>query len=58
VRAAELRRWRWLSGDVRERGIAALAADLESGAWAARHAGVRQLTELELGYRLVVGRAP
>jgi SAM-dependent methyltransferase len=37
-----------------ERGIAALRADLESGAWAERHRDLVGLDELDLGYRLVV----
>jgi SAM-dependent methyltransferase len=41
---------------VRERGLTALAEDLESGAWAARHADLANRTALDLGYRLVVGR--
>jgi len=38
-----------------EDGIERLAADLESGAWAERHAALLALDELDLGYRLVVG---
>jgi len=34
--------------------MAALRADLESGAWERRHAGLLQLDELDLGYRLVI----
>jgi SAM-dependent methyltransferase len=41
---------------VRERGLSALAGDLESGAWAARHSDLAGRTALDLGYRLVVGR--
>ena len=36
------------------RGVAALAADLESGAWQERHADLLALDALDLGYRLVV----
>jgi SAM-dependent methyltransferase len=36
------------------RGVAALAADLESGAWHERHADLLALDALDLGYRLVV----
>ena len=36
------------------RGVAELAADLESGAWQERHAGLLGLDALDLGYRLVV----
>jgi SAM-dependent methyltransferase len=39
--------------DVDER-VARLARDLESGAWDARHPGLRDLPELDVGYRLVV----
>jgi SAM-dependent methyltransferase len=37
-------------------GLARLRADLESGAWAQRHADLLELEELDLGYRLLVGR--
>jgi SAM-dependent methyltransferase len=37
-----------------ERGLARLAADLESGAWERRHADLLELAELDCGYRLVV----
>jgi hypothetical protein len=33
--------------------VAALAADLESGAWHERHADLLALDALDLGYRLV-----
>ena len=36
------------------RGVAALAADLESGAWHERHADLLTRDSLDLGYRLVV----
>ena len=36
------------------RGVAALAADLASGAWHERHADLLALDALDLGYRLVV----
>ena len=36
-----------------ERSIAALRADLESGAWHKRHGHLLELDELDLGYRLV-----
>ncbi len=35
-------------------GVARLAADLDSGAWADRHADLLQLDEVDYGYRLVV----
>jgi hypothetical protein len=41
---------------VRERGLAALARDLESGAWVTRHRLLLERTELDLGYRLLIGR--
>jgi SAM-dependent methyltransferase len=41
---------------VRERGLRALALDLESGAWAERHAGLLALPALDLGYRLLMSR--
>jgi len=37
-----------------ERGAARLREDLESGAWDARFGHLRELPELDLGYRLVV----
>lgn len=43
-----------LDRDVVERALARLAADLDSGAWARRNAGLLQLEELDLGYRLLV----
>ena len=45
---------RMLDPVVRERGVARLRADLESGAWERRHGHLRELDELDLGYRLVV----
>jgi SAM-dependent methyltransferase len=39
---------------VRERGTERLRADLASGAWDARHGHLRTLTELDVGYRLIV----
>jgi len=39
---------------VRERGTERLRADLASGAWDARYGHLRALTELDVGYRLVV----
>jgi SAM-dependent methyltransferase len=35
-------------------GLARLRADLESGAWARRHADLLELEELDVGYRLLV----
>ncbi len=39
------------------RGVAALEADLKSGAWQRRHADLAERTEIDLGYRLVVADA-
>ncbi len=39
------------------RGVAALEADLRSGAWQRRHADLAQLPAIDLGYRLVVADA-
>jgi SAM-dependent methyltransferase len=36
-------------------GLARLRADLDSGAWARRHADLLERDELDLGYRLLVG---
>ena len=43
-----------LDPDVRARGTEHLRADLASGAWDARHGHLRTLTELDVGYRLIV----
>jgi hypothetical protein len=39
-----------------DRAVAALRADLESGAWHARNRDLLALDEIDLGYRLVVSR--
>ena len=39
---------------VRARGTEQLRADLASGAWDARHGDLRALTELDVGYRIIV----
>jgi hypothetical protein len=39
------------------RGVAALEADLASGEWRRRHAGLCERTSIDLGYRLVVSGA-
>ncbi len=45
----------WALGDTAEVGVAALAADLESGAWAKKYGGaVMDEPALDCGYRLVV----
>jgi SAM-dependent methyltransferase len=38
-------------------GLARLRADIDSGAWARRHADLLERDELDLGYRLLVGPA-
>jgi SAM-dependent methyltransferase len=43
-----------LTPDEVERGLARLEADLESGRWRRRNAGLLQLEELDLGYRLLI----
>jgi SAM-dependent methyltransferase len=43
-----------LPGEV-ESGLSALEADLESGRWEERHGHLRDLSELDVGLRLVVG---
>jgi len=40
-----------------EAGLARLAADLQSGRWHREHAALLDLTELDLGYRLITARA-
>lgn len=42
---------------VRERATECLRADLASGAWDARHGHLRELSELDVGYRLIVAGA-
>jgi SAM-dependent methyltransferase len=43
-----------LDPDIRRRGTERLRADLESGAWDDRHGHLRDLTEIDMGYRLLV----
>jgi SAM-dependent methyltransferase len=43
-----------LSTEEVERGLTALRADLDSGAWQERHRDLLALDELDLGYRLVI----
>jgi len=45
-----------LDQDLVEARIARLADDLESGAWDARHPGLRERPELDVGYRLVISQ--
>jgi SAM-dependent methyltransferase len=40
-----------------EAGLARLAADLRSGRWQRDHAGLLELTEVDLGYRLITAAA-
>jgi hypothetical protein len=44
------------SEDELAEGLARLRADLESGVWARRHADLLERDQLDLGYRLLVGR--
>ena len=37
---------------------AAIAEDLETGAWHRRHGHILELDELDLGYRLVIADGP
>jgi len=48
--------FRQLDAATVERSMARLAADLGSGEWERRHGDLRELAELDLGYRLVVSR--
>jgi hypothetical protein len=43
-----------LGSEIEARGTARLRADLESGRWDERHGHLRDLDEMDLGYRLVV----
>lgn len=45
-----------MAPEVVERVVAAVARDLESGAWAARHGHLRDLDALDVGVRLLVAR--
>jgi SAM-dependent methyltransferase len=44
------------SDDELAEGLARLRADIDSGAWARRHADLLERDELDVGYRLLVGR--
>lgn len=46
-----------LPPDVLARGAARLAADLRSGEWDRRHEHLRELDELDVGYRLITARS-
>jgi SAM-dependent methyltransferase len=45
--------WHLMNAEETERGLAALRADLESGAWDERHGQLRTEAELDVGLRLV-----
>lgn len=47
--------WHVMPPEEVESGLAALKADLESGRWDERHGHLRELPELDIGLRLVVG---
>ncbi len=47
-----------LDPEIRRRGTERLREDLESGAWEARHAELRTMPEIDLGYRLLVAGLP
>ncbi len=46
--------WHLMPGSETERGLAALRADLESGAWDERHGHLREADQLDVGLRLLV----
>jgi SAM-dependent methyltransferase len=46
-----------LDAEVEAKAIARLSADLDSGAWDAKHAELRQLSEYDAGLRLIVAQA-
>jgi len=46
--------WTRVGRGAEERAVAALRADLESGAWHERNAALLGLEEADLGYRLLV----
>lgn len=48
--------WHQMPQDEIERGVAQLAADLESGRWDKRNGHLRTLSELEVGLRLVTAK--
>lgn len=45
--------WHLMEAEETERGLAALRADLESGAWDGRHSNLRTAPELDVGLRLL-----
>ncbi len=45
--------WHMMNAEETERGLAALRADLESGAWDERHGELRSAPELDVGLRLL-----
>ena len=54
VRAASISSLALLSPEDADRGARRLREDLVSGAWDARYGYLRELPEIDLGYRLVV----
>ena len=46
--------WHLMAPEETERGLAALRADLESGAWDERHGHLRTAPELDVGLRLLI----
>jgi hypothetical protein len=46
--------WHRLPPEEAEHGLAALRADLDSGAWDERNGHLRELPELDIGLRLLV----
>ncbi len=50
--------WHLAPVEETERGLAALRADLETGAWDERHGHLRTAAELDVGLRLIVAGAP
>ena len=47
-----------LAPEVTVRGLQKLRQDLESGEWNARYGYLREYTELDLGYRLLIAQSP
>lgn len=45
-----------MSDEVVGRVVAAVGSDLESGMWDRRHGHLRELSELDVGLRLIVNR--
>jgi len=49
--------WHQIDAEEVERGLTALRADLQSGAWDERHGHLRTAPELDIGLRLVIAGA-